>query len=375
VYVDAFGVFWARPFIRGRRTWRKLKAVKAKAAVKENALTDWNAPAGAFAELAQLYLDAGCPNRRLEARPASFAYREEPKVKHLMAFFGQVPAASIRLADIPKYRAWRLRKVARGSGERTVDLDTAALSNVMSYGVATGQLEMNYIRSGRPRYRRAADVRHSRTVAPADASVIHRLADELLSSVRSEVLGWQLLFAMFTGCRTSELLRLRLDADGPHAAGFYQDGHLFLGARSKHGVNPWAIVGPEFAECIDCFTRWHRKRFASSPWYFPSPKKRGHAVDANALGHALARSCRSLELPHITPHGLRSFYVTKRRSDGVADTVIAGEIGDQTVSLLQTTYGARPANWTGGAALSWLPAQGLPAWQRWEAEERKIVSL
>ncbi len=375
VYEGPPGVFWARPLVRGRRTWRKLRAVKAAAAVKENAHKDWAAPAGNFADLAQLYLDAGCPNRRLEARGERFITREKARVTLLQSFFGPVLAASIRLADIPRYKAWRIRQVKRGSGERTVDLDTSTLSNVLSYGVATGQLDFNYIRSGRPRYRRANDVRHSRATAPANASVIHQLADELLASVRSEVLGWQLLFAMFTGCRTSELLRLRLDAAGPHSAGFYNDGHLFLGARSKHGVNPWAMVGPEFADCLECFHRWHKDRFPRSPWYFPSPKVAGQPVDPCALGHALARLCRQFELPHITPHGLRSFYVTKRRSDGVSDLIIANEIGDQTVSLLQTTYGARPANWTGGAALSWMPAKGLPAWARWNAAETKIVGL
>jgi hypothetical protein len=50
----------------------------------------------------------------------------------------------------------------------------------------------------------------------------------------------------------------------------------------------------------------------------------------SALAHALERICRNYGLPHITPHGLRSFYVTKRRSDGASDIVIAGEIGDRT---------------------------------------------
>jgi hypothetical protein len=55
--------------------------------------------------------------------------------------------------------------------------------------------------------------------------------------------------------------------------------------------------------------------------------------------------------------------------------VIAGEIGDKTVSLMQSTYGDRPDNWTGGTALSWLPSVGLPAWQRWQAAESKVVAL
>ena len=33
----------------------------------------------------------------------------------------------------------------------------------------------------------------------------------------------------------------------------------------------------------------------------------------------LVKAAKSLDLPHVTPHGFRSFYVTKRRSDGATD--------------------------------------------------------
>jgi hypothetical protein len=64
--------------------------------------------------------------------------------------------------------------------------------------------------------------------------------------------------------------------------------------------------------------------------------------------------------------GFRSFYVTKRHSDGATDTVIAGEIGDKTVALRQTTCGERPKNWIGGEPIRWLPAHGKPSWQSWQ---------
>jgi integrase len=293
----------------------------------------------------------------------------------LTEFFGKVPADSLRIADIPRYKAWRVRRLRFGTGDRTVDKDIQTLSNILNYGVAMGIIAFNYLRAGRPRYQRADRIRHAREVAPTDAGVIHRLADEFFTEIRSEVLGWQLLFAMFTGCRTSELLRLRVDAADVTAAGFRAGDRLFLGRRSKGGVNPWAMVGPEFGRMLECFDRWHAARHPGCPWYFPTPNG-GHApVNPGALGHALTRIGTQLRIPHITPHGLRSFYVTKRRSDGAADTVIAGEIGDKTVALMQTTYGARPENWTGGAALSWLPSVGLPAWDRWQSAAAKIVSL
>lgn len=365
LYQRADGVYFARLLLRGRRTWRRLKAIKLRAAIAEVANTKWEAPAGTLAELADLYTAARCPNRKLEPREETFTQAETARVTRLKAFFGRLPAASIRLADLPRYKDWRIRQIKKAvGGERTVDLDLVTLSNILSYGVATGQLEFNYISRGRPCYRRAADIRHSRAVAPASAEIIHRLALHFFDTQRSEVFGWQALFAAFTGCRTSELLRLRLDADAPGEPGHVAGNILFLGQRSKHGIDPWVNIFPEFAAMLTAHRRWHAELYPESPWYFPG-RYPGQPVDRHAFGHALRRACAALGLPHVTPHGFRSFYVTKRRSDGLTDTQIAGEIGDKTVALMQRTYGARPANWTGGKVLTWLPSDSLPAWQKW----------
>lgn len=368
VYRDEFGGYWVRPWIHGRRTWRKLKALKLPAAQREAGRTEWVPKAKSFAELVTLYRAAGHPDRRLEESSLEQIADEQPRLESLLGYFGRMKAAEIRIAHLPSYRKWRVSKIKRKvSGERTVDLDTNTLSRVLSYGVSAGLLEFNYVRTGRPRFRKDADVRHAREVAPPDADTLHRLADSLFAQPRSEVLGWQVLLGAFTGCRTSELLRLRLDAKAGEP-GHVDADRLHLGRRSKGGVNPFAIVGPEFRDMLDAHGRWHRLK-DRSPFYLPG-KLAGQAVSENALGHALRRLCARLGLPPITPHGLRSFYVTKRRSDGASDVQIAGEIGDQTSTLMQTTYGARPDNWTGGKPLSWLPSHGQPAWARWNAKKK-----
>ena len=372
IYRDETGAFWCRPWVNRRRTWRKLKAVRLKAAATEAATLNAD-KALRFSELARLYLDANCPNRRLEPRPDKFAAVEDVKLRDLLQYFGTWPCDEITLAALPAYAAWRRRRAKHGPGHRTVDLDLVTLSNVLSYGTAAGQIEANLIRSGRPRYCRPDQIRHSREVAPESIEAIHKLAARLLETEESESLAWQLLFATFTGCRTSELLRLRLDAPSPDHAGLYMDGCLFLGRRSKGGTNPWAMVGTEFEDMLRAFRRWHKERHPASPWYFPGRDPQ-QALSACALGHALRRKCRDLKLPHITPHGLRSFYVTKRRSDGISDVQIAGEIGDQTVSLLQTTYGARPSNWLGGDPVDWLPKDAEPAWAKWKATSKAQVT-
>ena len=361
------GAFFARILIRGRQTWRKLKAVKLRSAIAELAATDWETPAGTFAELADQYVKAHCPNRRLEPRDDEFTQPEARRVEKLKLFFGRQRAAELRLAHLPRYHSWRTapRNLRQGNGDRTVDKELTTLSNVMNFGVAMGSLEFNFIGQNRPRYRREKDIRHSREVAPESAEVVHRLAGYFFDNLRSEVFGWQALFAAFTGCRTSELLRLRLDAKSEEA-GWIEGNMLFLGRRSKSGVNPFALIWPEFAAMLPAFRRWHKDRYPQNPYFFPGPFGKA-PVSLGAMGHALVRACAALRLPHITPHGFRSFYVTKRRGDGVSDVQIAGEIGDRTVTLMQSTYGGRPANWRGGSLLKWVPAKEAPAWNRWFA--------
>ena len=105
------------------------------------------------------------------------------------------------------------------------------------------------------------------------------------------------------------------------------DGCLFLGRRSKGGTNPWAMVRPEFQDMLRAFRRWHAQRHPASPWFFPGRNPQ-QPIYITGLTHGLSRLCGRHSLSHITPHGLRSFYVTKRRSDGISDVQIAGEIGD-----------------------------------------------
>ncbi|MFO1514270.1 MAG: hypothetical protein U1F83_15390 [Verrucomicrobiota bacterium] len=382
VYQSAVGRYWARPWINGRRTWRVLAATTARAAFKEVADASWRESADTVAALAKLWLDADCPNSRLEPQPHRVAAQAK-RVENLLCYFGKQHPDDVRLTLLPAYAAWRKRRCRKSTGERTVDMDLVTLSNVLTYGVLKGICEFNAIRTNRPKYRKASDVRHARVVMPPSADAIHQLADYFFSDFRSEVFGWQALFAMFTGTRTSELLRLRTDARTIDDPGFIQwarnpkpDGPLGLLhiQRSKHGMNPEVIIGAEFADMLACHKRWRLDRYPRNPFYLPG-KLDKTPVESTSFGHALRRACRDIGLPHITPHGFRAYYVTKRRSDGVPDTIIASEIGDATVSLMHTTYGDRPKSWLGGEPLGWMPAAGLPAWARWQPEILKVVKL
>jgi integrase len=366
---ESSGEFWARPTINGRRTWRKLQAVSKTAAIREAAVTTFAEKTILFRDLAADYLQAGCPNRRLEPRPVQACKTHSANLVHLVAYFGALKPVEIRIPSLRGYRDWRLKRIVRKtfSGDRTVDLDLVTLSNVLAYAVATEQIPENPVQHGRPRYRRPRDVRHSRDMAPASANEIHAIARFLFSNSRSETMGWQVLWQSMTGCRTSELLRLRIDAKTPDDPGHISGGYLFLGRRSKGGVNPYALLWPELQSMLPHFLAWHADRHPGNPWFFPGRIK-GASLYSQALGHALPRATLSLNLPRRCPHGFRSYYVTKRRGDGATDAQIAAEIGDKTVDLIRSTYGDRPAQWVGGTPLTWLPTSGMPpAWEHFQS--------
>jgi hypothetical protein len=123
------------------------------------------------------------------------------------------------------------------AGERTVGMDLNSRSNFLTYAVTIGEFDVNNVRIGRPKFRTSGMVRDCRETAPASGDVMHQIADHLFESPSSEVFGWQTLFGALSGCRTSELLRLGLDAKSPSEPGFADAQYLFLGRRSKSGVS------------------------------------------------------------------------------------------------------------------------------------------
>lgn len=381
-YVDQFGRFWSRPTINRRRTWRlivdaKGQPVRRKAsAVAQSLNTDWRPNTENFASLADLYLAAKCPTRKQKFKQPTdtFIADETRKAEKLKDFFGKCPVSEVNdLLQIPLYAKWRLKQFDQGQGSRAVDKEIQTLSNIINYAVfGTKQERLNFIMANRPRYHVVKSP--SRARMPASADVIHQLADYFFTesqndgrALRSEVFGWMVLFHMFTGVRTAELLTLRLDA-APEQPGARVNGWLHLGRRSKSGVNPYAQIYPEFAQMLECFDRWHADRFPKAKAYFPGPDG---PLDKTSYSKAVARAARKLTLPHITPHGFRSYCATKHLRDGKTHAEVAGIIGDKTASLIGSTYADAP----GGAKLLWLPSKGLPAWSLWQAQAAKIARI
>lgn len=374
--------YWLRVTINGSRTWRKLKARSERFALKEaSTITglrisaqrglcdDPLAPPAVTTNLQTLadeYERSGCPNHKLEPRTPKQVHYEKSNLKWIRAYFGKHSPADIAVKDCPKYREWRAPKIVRGKGgDRQIDRELTSLSNLLSWAVTAEHIDFNKIGSKRPRFRREDEVVHCRERAPESADEVHKLASQFFRDPQSEVLGWQMLLEALTGCRTCEIIRLRMDAK-PGQAGYIEEQYRHL-HRAKKGVNPFTLIHPALRSLIEAHHEWHRIRFPEgNPWWLPGFRLHPTAHVHNAsLSDALRRITALLNMEHRTSHGMRSFYVTVRRSQGASDAQVAAEIGDKTVELIRKTYGDIPPNWKGRPGLQWLPTTGEPAWAPW----------
>lgn len=105
--------------------------------------------------------------------------------------------------------------------------------------------------------------------------------------------------------------------------------------REKKGITPWVPILSE----MDALLRDMRER-ATSYLLFPSPFDPKKPANYSAIRRRLAAACQKLEIGHVTPHGLRSYFVTRARESGLSDAEIAMLIGDKTgPAIIAHTYG------------------------------------
>lgn len=316
------------------------------------------------AEILDAYESAGFPDRHRRARIEKTRANEARNVGYLRRILGPLEVSSLGAQTCDRYADLRRGETADNGrdGSRTVDTELQTLSNAMNYARRIGLTASNPLQHGRPRYNRASEATHARDCAPASGDELHLLARELAEDPHGEVLAWQLMISALTGCRTTEILRLRIDA-APRQPGFIEGDWLWI-ERAKSGVNPYVIMHPNLCACITAHRKWLTRAHRGSPWWFPSPRRKGVPVEHTSLVHALRRVTAALGVGHRTGHGLRAFYVTVRRSQGISDVQIAAEIGDKSVALISSTYGQVPPGWRGGPELAWVPTDCSKAF--WE---------
>lgn len=402
IYRHKSGSFYQRVKLNGGDTYRKLAAstvseARTRAASNKAEYAKFragvpgilnpyesSASTALLHQIVERFQKAGYPGRKRDKdrSPKTIAmYANAFEVLLQWSGWKDRPLEHITVQTLHKYEAWRKETAKRLLNGRTIDIELGCLNAALRYATWQGIIARNPLAGlERPTFQTGAS-RKCRECRPKDAEELHTLARILFSSGSTQVLGWQILFEAFTGCRTSEALACRWDA-GYGEPGFLDttrcgktgEAEVLLHIkRLKHGVFPWVKVHPALATLLAEMRAWRDRERLGNPWFFPGEKDK-HA-DVSALVHALGRIVKDsiagkiegYKLPEgsrRTSHGLRAYYVTTRRSEGIEDAVIASEIGDVTgAAIITSTYGALPPNWqrSNAGKLTWLP-EGEPAW-------------
>jgi len=88
--------------------------------------------------------------------------------------------------------------------------------------------------------------------------------------------------------------------------------------REKRGITNWVMILPEMAALLK-----DMNKRATGDLLFPSPFDAKKPRDVSAIRHRIKAACKKLEIGHVAPHGLRSFFVTQARQSGLTDAEIA----------------------------------------------------
>ena len=136
------------------------------------------------------------------------------------------------------------------------------------------------------------------------------------------------LFLAYSGLRIGEALPLTW-------AAVNLDEEILQVTREKRGIVPWVPILSEMKALLSGM-----KRRATGDLLFPSPFNPGIPRDVSAVRHRIKSACAKLKIGHVTPHGLRSYFVTQARQSGLTDAEIAMLIGDKTgPAIIAHTYG------------------------------------
>lgn len=291
-------------------------------------------------ELVDAYIEAGCPTKKMQQKSATTVRNEKFFLKPVRSYFGVKIASALTLADCDKYRDWRLsggyvssfkvrgghpRTITTNGGKRSVDLELTVLSNVINLAVRRNVLKSNPF-SGRGRYSIASDVRHCREVAPTPDGL--KKIEAWLRERDERAVADLVCFLAFSGLRIGEALPLTWGAVN------WAEQILHV-TREKRGITPWVPILREMEALLK-----DMKKRATGDLLFPSPFDAGKPRDVSAVRHRITAACKKLEIGHVTPHGLRSYFVTQARQSGLTDAEIAALIGDKTgPAIIAHTYG------------------------------------
>jgi integrase len=205
-------------------------------------------------------------------------------------------------------------------------MELQMLSNVFRLAVRRAVLKANPL-AGRACYSVASEIRHCREVAPTPDG-LHQIEYWLRGRGEQETADLA-CFLGYSGLRIGEALMLDWECVD------WGEGLLHV-TREKKGVFPWV---PLSADLVGLLRQMQTR--ARSHLLFPSPFDPNAPRERTAFGNRLRKACKALGIGHVTPHGLRSYYVSRCRESGLTDAEVSMLIGDKSgPALIAAVYGS-----------------------------------
>lgn len=353
------GRIYARVHINGKLNWRSTKTNKLSQA--QRWLERWNSEAWnerhgvetngttlkqkrvLVSPLINEYVEAGHPiirKRALKPKSRRSVQNEKYYLKPTLEFFSKMEAANLGLADCDRYLKWRLaggyittstirgRQITRRSkgGTRAVDLELTFLSNALTLAVRRGHLKTNPLLD-RGRYTDKDQIRHCRDVSPTPAE-LQQIVEWLSANDQQQYADFT-QFLAYSGLRVGEGQKVEWGQVN------WSESLIHV-KRSKKGLVPFVPLLPEMRDLLERM----KKHMTNARLIFPAPFLTDQPLNYSAYRRYLAKACVKLGIRHVTPHGLRSYFVTQARQSGLTDAEIAQLIGDKTgPSIIEQVYG------------------------------------
>ena len=288
------------------------------------------------------YVAAGHPTikkRKLKPKSPRSIQNEQYYLPPLRTYFGPKIAKLLTLADCDGYHRWRKQggyiakfllhgkpaeRRAKG-GDRAVDLNLIVLSNALELAIRQGHLESNTLRD-RGQYFDDSTIRHCREVAPTPRGLV--LIVKWLEANQLQQDADLTRFLSYSGLRLGEGLNSRWPQVN------WKEELIYV-KRLKKGVFPFVLILPELKSLLR-----RMEKEAEGDLMFGSPFDPLTPRDDSSYRRRLAQAAKACGLSHVTPQGLRSYFVTQARQSGLTDAEIAQLIGDKTgPSLIAEVYG------------------------------------
>jgi len=368
--------------------------------------------------LATEWKAAGLPNESGHPRDKDARATVEAELDLAMAWWENKPAAAVTPGQHMAFATWKrsqCKESGRGTGDRAVDKQLAALSCMCAWAVACEKLSKNPF-AERQQFQDSKTVQHCHEFQPDTDEDWHKVlgwfwsytfnqaalnksqnAEQL--TLRLRVAGAWLAWTGLVGLRPEEprhLFRFQALKEIPTNPAKLKPGTIFPTRdgslkmrveRDKNGQNPYVLLHPAAKDFLNHWHRWlaaniqpvQNTGFALALFPMPDEPTRPLFQDKGEfplLNKWLHRACRTMNLSTLKPKGCgRAYYVRVRRSDGMEDNIIAGELGQTTDgALIRSTYGDGD-DMRGSGLFDWLPKESKPAWHALLDHTRNILPI